>query len=166
MKKTATRIVFFMAWLCIAPMALASDGYKPWPIEKITTHTQCPWRAVGPNAHIMTSDRQWQRLMSVSPERGAGQAIDWQHHDALVFGVGTQANLAIGLNIEPNALGFEGRNARLRVTILRPEKGEMAPMALSHPCAVLLIPKRTWRVLDVFDIQEAKTLWRGRLKTP
>jgi len=128
------------------------------------SHAQCPWRGEGPVLRVFAAEARWREAFT-GPEEGVlGAPVDWAAQDVLVFALGQQRTLGVTVAAEPSDLAGTGRHTRLDVTITRPGPDDMAAMALSRPCVVLAVPKRTWSRVEVRDRTRGEVVWRGRPK--
>ncbi len=114
------------------------------------THTQCPlapgpW--AGPDAWLLSTPQHWRRLVRGTPDQALGQAVNWQRQSVLLVFAGQQPTLSHALEIQPTrgTAGTAGANifssTRFEAHLLSPAPGQMAAMALSTPCALIVLPK-------------------------
>jgi hypothetical protein len=148
LKKTATLMLALIS-LCSPPSAVALG--KSLPVLRVQGHTQCPWQVKGPAARVFTSAAQWGETMNMLEGVALNGQVDWRLHDVIVFGLKTQSNL--GVSVELRALDLQIRNqtALMDVVIKLPPPGSMTLSAVSVPCVVVLVPKHPWQVLTVRD---------------
>jgi hypothetical protein len=121
-------------------------------------HTQCPlapgpWS--GPNAWVLSTPQHWRSLVQGAPEQALGQRVNWQRQSVLLAYAGQQPTLSHALEIKPvrrpNQEGGAAKQAGLHFEahLLGPAPGQMAAMALSTPCALVLLPKSNYGTLRV-----------------
>jgi hypothetical protein len=143
---------------CAAP----TEAPSRWPISSARSHAQCPFPGERPMARLVDSEAQWPASAPAPAERAAGAAVDWSRDQLLVVTLGMKPTLGHEIAAAGDSLSLQGGDARLSVKVSAPAPDAMTASALSHPCVVLRVPRRTWQGLTVVD-QAGATVWQGAL---
>jgi len=151
------------ALLIVAGMATPAQAHDDAVrVLHATSHTQCPWRLEGPDARVFSSPRHWQEMMTLPEDRATGYPVDWHRDNVVVYATETQRTLGVRVKLDQQVLQLSGREARLQVRVVPPRPDQMQAAAISRPCVVAVVPRRSWRTLEVRDPQ-GEVLWRGKV---
>jgi hypothetical protein len=143
-----------LAALTLAALASACAhpprmGDTPVPVLQQRHATQCPWPGEG--AALFDDEAAWRRALGEAAASVFEAPVDWAGQRVLAYSMGTQPSLGYGIELLAAQVVQRGEVLRLPVRLQRPSPDRMHGAALTQPCLFVVVPKGSWRTLEVRD---------------